>query len=127
MKTSGFVGLMLALSLLVSAAWAHPAKDVKIEFDHDSKMLTVTAFHDTKDATKHFISGVDVEINGEKMIEQKFRSQLDAQAQKAHYWVNDAKVGDEITVTATCNIAGKKKVSLKIEKRVEGEHHKSQH
>jgi len=37
----------------------------------------------------------------------------------AHFWINDAKVGDTLTVTAFCNIAGKKQASLKIEKKAE--------
>lgn len=127
MRRSGFAGLVLAMVLSVSAASAHPPKDVTIEFDQGSKMLMVTAIHDTKDVAKHFVGVIAVEINGEKLIEQKFKSQLDATAQKAHYWINDAKIGDEIAVTATCSIAGKKKVSLKIEKTAEGEHSQMHH
>ena len=127
MRTSGFVALIFTIVLVVSAASAHPPKDVKIEFDQGSKMLMVTAYHDTKDATKHFVGVIEVDLNGEKVIEQKFKSQIGTDAQKAHYWVNDAKIGDEISVTATCNIAGKKKMSLKIEKKAEGEQPATHH
>ena len=123
-KSAAALGLVLVF--LASSALAHPPKDVKIEFDQGEKMLTVTAYHDTKDATKHFASVIEVELNGEKVIEQKFKSQVGADAQKARYWLNDAKIGDEITVTATCSIAGKKKATLKIEKKAEEPQPKTQ-
>jgi len=106
----------LIFALAAGSAWAHAPKDVKIEFDPDSKMLTVTAAHDSKDATKHFVSAIEVDLNGEKIIEQKFKAQIGGDAQKARYWINDANVGDTLVVTATCNIAGKKKATLVIAK-----------
>jgi len=118
MKTS-FLWCMVIVLLLAGAAAAHPPKEVKIDFDPDSKMLMVTAIHDTKDVTKHYVGMVQVDLNGEKMIEQKFKSQVGPGEQMAHFWINDAKVGDTLTVTAFCNIAGKKQASLKIEKKAE--------
>lgn len=125
MKSSAVAGLVLVLVLIAGVATAHPAKEVKIEFDPDGKMLMVTAVHDTKDVAKHFIGTVEVDLNGDKIIVQKFKSQIGADAQKAHFWVHDAKIGDEIKVTATCNISGKKTVSLKVEKKVQGEEPKT--
>jgi len=110
------VSLVLLAVLAAGSVWAHPPKDVKIEFDPESKMLMVTAPHDTKDATKHFIGAVEVELNGEKIIEQKFKSQVNADMQMAHYWINDAGAGDTLVVTAACNIAGKKKATFEIAK-----------
>jgi ribosomal protein S17 len=112
---------------LAGTVSAHPPKEVKIEFDPDAKMMTVIAYHDTKDPSKHYLRVLEVELNGDKMIEQKFKSQPDAETQKAHYWLNDAKIGDTITVIATCSIAGKKTTVLKIEKKAEGQSHKMGH
>ena len=56
MRAPGFAVLVLAVVFLVSAAAAHPPKDVTIEFDQGSKMLMVTAAHDTKDVAKHFVT-----------------------------------------------------------------------
>lgn len=121
MKWFAFASLALVVVLAAGSVWAHPPKEVKIEFDPDTKMLMVTATHDTKDATKHFISMIEVDLNGEKIIEQKFKAQVSADAQKAHYWINDANVDDMLVVTATCNIAGKKKMTLKVAKAAEPE------
>jgi hypothetical protein len=98
MKGFALVSLALCVVLAAGAVWAHPPKEVKLEFDPAGKMLTV---------------------NGEKIIEQKFKSQVSADGQKAQYWINDAAVGDTLAVTATCNIAGKKKVTLEIAKPAE--------
>jgi desulfoferrodoxin (superoxide reductase-like protein) len=119
MKRFALMSLALVVVLAAGSVWAHPPKDVKLEFDPATKTLQVTAVHDTKDATKHFIGTVEVDLNGEKIIEQKFKSQIGVDAQKARYWINDASVGDTLAVTATCNIAGKKKVTLEIAKPAE--------
>jgi hypothetical protein len=47
-----------------------------------------------------------VEINGEKMIEQKFRSQIDCKVQRVKYIIIDVQTGDEIDVGEGCNISG---------------------
>ena len=94
---------------------AHPPSAPDISFDLQSHTLTVTVNHAVKDASKHYIDKIEVELNGDKIIEQKFAAQLDGRTQKAFYLVADAEVGDEIKVTAECNIAGKKKASIKVE------------
>jgi desulfoferrodoxin (superoxide reductase-like protein) len=121
MKRLTLLTMAIVIVLLAGTVLAHPPKDVRVEFDPDSKILMVTAYHDTKDATKHYVGLIEVELNGEKIIEQKFKAQIASDVQKAQYWINDAKLGDELAVTATCNIAGKKKVTMKVEKKAEPE------
>jgi DNA polymerase II large subunit len=116
---SSFVLYAVVVLLLSGVSAAHPPKEVKIGFDPESKMLTVTAIHDTKDVTKHYVGTIQVDLNGEKMIEQKFKAQVDANEQLARFWINDANAGDTLTVTAICNIAGKKQASLVIGKKAE--------
>jgi hypothetical protein len=106
----------LAVLMLAGAGLAHPSKDVQLDFNADNHMLMVMAAHDTKDPAKHFVGTIQVDLNGEKVIDQKFKSQPTADMQMGHYLINDAKIGDTLTITATCNIAGKKAVTLKIEK-----------
>jgi hypothetical protein len=59
-----------------------------------------------------------VKLNGEEVIEQKFRSQADSHVQRAEYVIIDARLGDEIEVIAGCNISGRKKGSLIVEEKV---------
>jgi hypothetical protein len=106
----------VAFLAFAGAGWAHPPKDVQLEFNPDNHMLMVMAMHDTKDPTKHFVGDIEVDLNGEKLIDQKFKSQPTADMQMGHYLINDAKIGDTLAVTAACNIAGKKTVTLKVEK-----------
>jgi hypothetical protein len=116
MKSATVLVGVLAVCLFAGAAAAHPPKDVSLEFDPDNHMLTVTATHDTRDVTKHYVGTIQVSLNGDKIIEQKFKSQLTPDIQVTHYFIYDAKMGDELSVTALCSIAGKKTVTLKIEK-----------
>ena len=107
---------MLGLILAV-AAFAHPPKTVTAEFDLEEHLLKVETKHETKDANKHFINRIEVELNGERIIEQKFGSQEDSSSQRVLYRIAEAKVGDTLKVTAACNVAGKKSETLKIEKK----------
>ena len=116
MKLSMIAVCCLAVLASTGVGLAHPPKDVQIEFNPDNHMLMVMAAHDTKDATKHYIGDIQIDLNGEKLIDQKFKTQPTADMQMGHYLINDAKIGDMLTVTAVCNIAGKKAVTLKIEK-----------
>jgi len=116
MKFSMIAVCCLSVLAFASVGLAHPPKDVQLEFNPNNHMLMVMAAHDTKDATKHFVGDIAIDLNGEKLIDQKFKSQPTADMQMGHYLINDAKIGDTLTVTAACNIAGKKTVTLKIEK-----------
>jgi hypothetical protein len=116
MRSTAVLICVLAVCLFAGAAAAHPPKDVSLEFDPASHMLMVMAMHDTKDVTKHYVGTIQVSLNGDKLIEQKFKSQPTPDMQMGHYLINDAKVGDVLSVTAICSIAGKKTVTLKIEK-----------
>jgi desulfoferrodoxin (superoxide reductase-like protein) len=110
------IGILLVLAM-AGCAVAHGPKEVSIEFDPDEQLLTVVVDHGVKDAAEHYIKGIDVELNGEKIIEQSFKSQVDMGAQQAVYRVIDAGYGDELTVTAHCNLWGKKSQKIKIEKK----------
>jgi hypothetical protein len=116
MKSSVILVCFAAVLMLAGAGLAHPPKDVQVEFNPDNHMMMVMAMHDTKDATKHFVGTIEVSLNGDKLIDQKFKSQPTADMQMGHYLINDAKIGDQLTVTASCSIAGKKTVTIKVEK-----------
>ncbi|MFH1221090.1 MAG: hypothetical protein V1694_11650 [Candidatus Eisenbacteria bacterium] len=116
MKSSVILVCFAAVLMLAGAGLAHPPKDVQVEFNPDNHMMMVMAMHDTKDATKHFVGTIEVSLNGDKLIDQKFKSQPTADMQMGHYLINDVKIGDQLTVIASCSIAGKKTVTIKVEK-----------
>ena len=109
------VAVMACLLLLASSsAYAHAPAKVDLEFDLDEQLLKVSVQHQVKDAAKHYVSQVIVELNGKKIIEQTPKSQESLVDQKLIYRITDAGDGDTIAVTAGCNISGKKKASIKV-------------
>ena len=113
-----FCFLML---LVCTAALGHAPKEVNAKFDDENKVLSVTVVHEVKDAAKHFVNSVSIELNGKEIIRQDFLAQENLEQQEALYRITDAGVGDEIEVSAECNISGKKKATVKIEKKAEKE------
>lgn len=101
--------LSIALPLL-----AHPPKGLELAFDFDSRILTAQIMHSVKDASKHYIYKVIVDLDGKKIIEQTFKKQVDDGLQQVTYKVIDAHEGSKITVTAYCNISGKKSAELVV-------------
>ena len=118
MKYAGMVLVVLTVTGIAASGFGHPPSAVTARFDTDESLLTVNVMHSVRDAAKHFVDEIEVEINGKKMIEQKFARQTDMGMQEVVYRVIDAKVGDKIKVTAGCNISGKKSVEITVEKAV---------
>ncbi len=106
--------ILVVLVLLVVPLVAHSPKSPELEYDVEAGLLNVSITHSVNNASKHYVNKVVVELNGKKIIEQKFRSQTSEDEQKVMYTIIDAKVGDKISVTAFCNISGKKKGELTI-------------
>lgn len=115
--------MILAVTFLmpISAAWGHPPESVKLEFDITEHLLKIMAGHDVKNPTKHYVDRIVVQLNGEEIIQQTFKSQVDTEGQVVVYKIIDAKPGDEISVSARCNIAGRKKASIEVEEEAEVE------
>ena len=106
--------LIIALLLMAMPLVAHSPKTVDLDYDVDTGVLSVEITHSVNNATKHYINKVTVELNGKTIIEQTFRSQLDEEKQQVLYKIVDAKEGDKLSVTARCNISGKKKGELEV-------------
>ena len=102
------------LLVLVIPLLAHPPKGVELEYDFNANILSVEIGHSVNNATKHYVNKVEVEVNGKKVVEQKFKRQVDDEIQHCVYKIIDVAPGDKITVTAFCNISGKKKVDLEV-------------
>lgn len=119
MKTMRQILTLLALlgvvALCSGVALAHPPSDIKLSLDPASHLLTVTAMHQTMDATKHYVGEIDVWLNDNLIVMQKFSGQTDTATQVASYVINAAKTGDTIRVNAVCNIHGSKTVESKVE------------
>jgi desulfoferrodoxin (superoxide reductase-like protein) len=111
--------LVSLIFLTASSALSHPPSGIELEFDITEHELEIIVHHTVKDSSKHYVEMIVVKLNDEEIIEQKFRSQADSQAQRAEYVIIDARLGDEIEVMADCNISGRKKGLLVVEEKVE--------
>jgi hypothetical protein len=112
---------LMAVTATATSGFGHPPSGMTARFDTDEHLLTVTVMHSVKDAAKHYIDEIEVDLNGKQMIKQQFNRQTDMKLQEVVYKVIDARVGDKIKVTADCNISGKKSLEITVEKKVEEE------
>ena len=102
------------LILVTVPLFAHPPKNITLEYDNDAKILNVVIQHSVSNASKHYVNKVVVEVNGKKQIEQTFTRQMDGEKHEVLYKIVDVDEGDKLTVTGYCNIAGRKKSELII-------------
>jgi len=106
--------ILIALVMLVLPLLAHAPKSVELEYDSDAHILNVLITHNVNNASQHYIYKVVVDLNGKKIIEQTFKRQEDNDMHELIYRIIEAQEGDKISVTAFCNISGKKKSDLTI-------------
>jgi len=112
-RTTLFAAALLFVGL-AATAWAHPPDSIAISID-STHLLTVDVHHPVKQlGTPHFLARITVELNGQTVITQDFKSQSSLDWQEAYYQLIDAKEGDKITVTATCSVFGKLSTSLVV-------------
>ena len=100
--------ILLAICFVASGVtYAHPPKDIIINFDPGTKVLTAAVLHDTKDPLKHYIKRVDIGLNGKNVIRQAISKQDNQATQTIAYMVPEAKKGDKLSVEAYCSENGK--------------------
>jgi desulfoferrodoxin (superoxide reductase-like protein) len=100
---------------------AHPPSTVTLTYDAETAVLNVEIAHSVKKVTQHFVDRVVVELNHVEIIEQKFNIQGNEKTQEATYIIPGVHAGDTLTVTAYCNISGKKIGTLEVTEPVQGE------
>ena len=102
---------------LSGEASGHSPNDLELAFDWDTHILSVHVDHRVKDAGKHYVDKITVAVNGRKVVEQTFRSQVDRSHQDAVFKIIDVEPGDAVKVTAGCSISGKKSRTLTLSAR----------
>ena len=110
-----FWSIITVLFLCNSLALAHPAKEIHLKYDNETRVLTIRVIHDVKDFNKHFIEKVWVSVNKKEVVVQSFSGQDDLETLEMQYKIFNLKKGDIISVDSKCNIFGKKTESLEIE------------
>ena len=97
--------LLLSTIFLAIPALAHPPIDMVLDYDLDTSNLSVTITHVTPAPTVHYINKIDIELNDELIISEEYESQP-TNDEFTYVFFVEAEIGDEITVTAYCNIQG---------------------
>jgi len=102
-------------SFLSSFSYAHPPSDIVINYDNQSKVLKAEIVHNVSNPQTHYISKVDISLNGKEIIEHKISSQDNNLNQRVSYTIPDAKKGDILEVEAYCSVSGKLTKNIKVE------------
>jgi len=107
--------LMSAAFVLAStAAFAHPASDVKIAYDKETKMLSVKAEHGVRDASQHYIDELTLRVNNVQIEKTAYAFQSDGTQQFVTFKYDGLKAGDVIDAYTHCNKGGVKTASYKV-------------
>jgi desulfoferrodoxin (superoxide reductase-like protein) len=106
--------IILLVFLATRSAMSHPPSKIILDFNPETHILKVAIEHSVQDTAKHFIITLAVALNGNEVVNQKFMTQSDSKEQEALFLIHDAKSGDKIEATASCNIFGKKKESITV-------------
>jgi len=99
------IGIMLVFSNFL---FATPPDSIKVSFDTTGTIMITHIFHATKNPSVHFINQVSVTLQGKPIIQQTIAKQFSNTEQDVIYQIIDIKKGDNIAVTGSCNIMGKK-------------------
>ncbi len=110
----GLLALAAVLLILGSdTAGAHAPEGLTLVLDDRTDVLTITVRHNVKDRTTHYVSSIEVWVNGGEAYERPYTSQsagtftLRVQL--------DAQEGDTVQVNAYCVLEGMKWQSLTVE------------
>lgn len=107
--------LIIVLGLMaITALSAHPAANVKAQYDAKTSILTVEYGHKVRDASDHYIFNVMIEVNGKKMVEQNLSAQESLDGGTLVYKLANLTKGDQVKVTTDCNKGGKKSTTLNV-------------
>jgi desulfoferrodoxin (superoxide reductase-like protein) len=105
------VSVCLFLSLIVKA---DPPKKIAITYTSENKTLKIEVFHPVQNIEKHYIDLISVEVNGKEVKSLKFLKQSDKKGETAELIISEIVNGSNVTVRATCNEFGSKKITKKL-------------
>jgi desulfoferrodoxin (superoxide reductase-like protein) len=116
MSKSRIAILILLTTLAFSFInYAHPPTKIDMNFNNEDKILKVEVHHPVLAPKNHYIKEIEIYINDNLKIIQKFDYQLSKESQKAGYFIFEAKKGDVIKIKAYCNKHGDKTATLVVQ------------
>jgi hypothetical protein len=110
--------VILCLAAIGTFAFAHPPKEIKVDYDAKSSLLTITVVHSIKnsqvsDPAKHFIKQITVEKNGAATLDAAYFYQQYEEGEVLIVKM-PAKTGDKVKVAAFCKLAGQKEMEFTV-------------
>ncbi|RJP27188.1 MAG: hypothetical protein C4533_08250 [Candidatus Omnitrophota bacterium] len=106
--------VILLVLFFASSVFAHPPTRIEISYDKSTSILTAKITHPVEDPDRHYVSKVDVAVNGKEILEHKLSRQDNADYRIVTYLIPDVKEGDTISVEGYCSIMGKKEEGIKV-------------
>jgi len=107
-RSSFVIVLLMVFGLLVCCTGfvsAHSPSSMTLSYDLDAQELTVEISHQVSDTSTHFVENIKVKVNGDPSVNQDYTSQP-GNTFTYTYDTVQAEEGDEIEVTAICNLGG---------------------
>ncbi|MCF7936684.1 MAG: hypothetical protein K9L28_10135 [Synergistales bacterium] len=106
------VGLLFSLSAVVMA---HPPSKLALEYNRESGVLTVRAWHSVSDAGSHYVESYEVTVDGDRRYTLHASSQQGSGEAVALFHLGKLKDETEIHVKATCNKFGSLERTITVE------------
>lgn len=103
--------------LFAGIASATPPDRILLAYSDSTGMLTIAVHHPTFYPAAHHIAKVAVMLNDSVVLVRKFSRQTNNQELDMECPVPGARPGDHISVTAVCNIFGKRTETLGLPAR----------
>ncbi len=110
------IGCLAFLICLTGASivHAHPASEIDITFDPNTRILLAVITHNVSSPERHYIDLVDIMLNGNKIIGQFLSKQDNNIGQTVSYLLPEVVEGDVVAIDTHCNKGGNLKKELKV-------------
>jgi len=93
---------------------AHPAKSVSATYNATTGKLKISAVHQVKDVTNHYIITMVISVDGKVVKTLTYTKQSSTESQDDEVAVPEIKKGSKVDVKTKCNKFGTKSVSIVI-------------
>lgn len=100
--------------ITVSAALAHPPKELAIEWD-PSGVLNVTVSHAVNDSSKHYVYQVSVFVDGTLVENREYTAQSSPEGHTDSFAIGAQQPGSVIRAEAFCVIMGSSSASINVQ------------
>jgi hypothetical protein len=109
-----FIVMMLVTGIILTTqATSHSPEDIQLEYNFDTQKLNVTITHNTNNPNNHYVNKVEIEKNDVLNITENYNSQPSPDTFTYNYTI-ETIAGDELTITAYCNLFGSITKSITI-------------